>query len=346
MKKRASQTKVEKQSQGSTGPERIKMMIIAAGDKAPASVRPYIAHVATVVAMLMTFWDLASPYCVMICGHAQTLYEVVPEDILYAFFGLMLCFFGGTFAATIAAIEAFRMTGWEQTRSNMLSLYEDFKTIKAAHDADEQKDDNNDGVRDVSQRSASELLARKVHVALVSIKEPEKINNALMGIASSCLSVVAVLRVEFAKTVTLAVSIGNSMRAIAEQFAVPVLNKVVPESYRHWVPTVINYVCKTIAIAFAWYIQKVISAFHSGIRGGLMFSRRLMDYANKQGYIKINHEESFIDEIVGWGLAAIGVWFQVRYGFTLPFPLNLLLLPVSILEWFIIWVVSDSSTTA
>jgi len=162
-----------------------------------------------------------------------------------------------------------------------------------------------------------------------------------MGIASSCMSVIAVLRVEFAKTVTLAISIGNTMQNMAEAIVLPLLTQAVPSQYHHWIPTLINYVCKSIAIAIAWYIQKVISAFHSGFKGGLMCSRNLLVYCNKKGYLNIKHEDTNLDEIAGWALATLGVYFQIRFGFTLPFPFNIILLPFTILEMVIIWAVSD-----
>jgi len=74
-----------------------------------------------------------------------------------------------------------------------------------------------------------------------------------------------------------------------------------------------------------------------------MVSRNLMIYGNKRGWLHLKHEETNLDETVGWALAAIGVYFQVRYGFSLPFPFNILLFPLTFLEWVIIWAVSDSS---
>jgi len=318
-------------------------MIIAASEKAPVSVRPYILHIATAVSYGLMVWEVACPYCLVAWDKGSAFYHSLPEDILLAILGLLLCFFGGTFSALIAAIEAFRLTGWETTRDCCQSLYDDYKKVKEAYIEDEKKDENNDGVEDTKQLSASELLARKAHLVLVNIKEPEKVNKAIMGITSSCMSVVAVLRVEFAKTITLAVSIGNTMQNAAETFALPFLQKVVPAQYQHWLPTAINYVCKSIAIAIAWYIQKVISAFHSGVKGGLLFSRSMMNYGNKKGYINIKHEDTNMDEIAGWALAAIGVYFQVSYGFALPFPFNILFFPITVAEWAIIWIVSDAS---
>lgn len=85
----------------------------------------------------------------------------------------------------------------------------------------------------------------------------------------------------------------------------------------------------------------MLSAFHSAIRGGLMLARNLMEYSTVMGYYKINHEESMLDEALGYGIALLGLFFQLSYGFGLPFPLNILLLPFRIAEWALIWLVSN-----
>ena len=39
-----------------------------------------------------------------------------------------------------------------------------------------------------------------------------------------------------------------------------------------------------------------------------------------------------MDEIVGWTVAAVGLYFQFSNGMALPFPFNILLLPLTIVE--------------
>ena len=45
--------------------------------------------------------------------------------------------------------------------------------------------------------------------------------------------------------------------------------------------------------------------------------------------------DSYIDEAIGYTLGAIGFYFQITNGFALQFPLNLILLPLSIVEWLL-----------
>jgi hypothetical protein len=93
-------------------------------------------------------------------------------------------------------------------------------------------------------------------------------------------------------------------------------------------------------VSIAWTVQRILSAFHSAIRGGLMFARNIMEYLSEMGYYKVNHEDSLMDEAVGYGLAIVGLYFQLAFGFGLPFPLNILLFPFRIAEYLLIWLVN------
>jgi hypothetical protein len=44
--------------------------------------------------------------------------------------------------------------------------------------------------------------------------------------------------------------------------------------------------------------------------------------------------------MVGYGLALVGLVFQLTSGFALPFPLNILLFPVTLLEYVLVWLVA------
>lgn len=71
-----------------------------------------------------------------------------------------------------------------------------------------------------------------------------------------------------------------------------------------------------------------------------MCSRNVLEYLSKMKLIHINPDESYLDEIVGYALAAVGLYFQLSMGFRVPFPLNVLLFPFSCMEYFLIWTVS------
>jgi hypothetical protein len=90
----------------------------------------------------------------------------------------------------------------------------------------------------------------------------------------------------------------------------------------------------------AWTVQRVISALHSAMRGGLMLSRNLLQYLHEMNILHINAETSVLDEVAGYALAALGLYFQLSYGFSLPFPLNVLLFPFTLLEYLLLAMIS------
>ena len=101
-----------------------------------------------------------------------------------------------------------------------------------------------------------------------------------------------------------------------------------------WSHTIVRFSVKLIAVTIAWMLSRVITAVHSAIRGGLLFSRSLLTYVNDRGYYKIpNLDDTILDEAIGGVLACIGVYTQLNNGFALPFPLNFVLMPLTIVEY-------------
>ena len=100
----------------------------------------------------------------------------------------------------------------------------------------------------------------------------------------------------------------------------------------------LNRLTKGIGVSIAWYIQSVISAFTSALEGGLIVSRTLMRIGRKRGFNFIPPEnETVIDEISSYVIAGLGFFFQVRLGFQVPYPLNLILWPFGLAETWIRW---------
>jgi hypothetical protein len=96
----------------------------------------------------------------------------------------------------------------------------------------------------------------------------------------------------------------------------------------------------SLLVSVAWTVQRIISAFHSAMRGGLMCARNFMLYLSEMKVLKIDPEVTMLDELAGYGLAALGLYFQLSYGFSLPFPLNVLLFPFTVMEYLLIAMIS------
>lgn len=239
----------------------------------------------------------------------------------------------------IAAVEAYRMVGYESSLKCIRDLTDDFGKFIQASKQDDEKDDNDDGIADVLQISKKELAQRKILLFLKTV-DPKRVTEALAGLNAGFLAVVATLKLQFAKAITLGQAIGSIVEKPANIYALPILHALLPEDYKRWAQPIISYGVKSTAISIAWFVQRIMSAFHSAIRGGHMFSKNVFEYLSKMGYVQIKQEDTYLDEIIGYSVAVIGLWFQLSLGFSLPFPLNLLLLPFRALEWWLIWIVS------
>ena len=55
--------------------------------------------------------------------------------------------------------------------------------------------------------------------------------------------------------------------------------------------------------------------------------------------------ESYLDEAIAYPLACVGLGTQLYYGFRLAFPLNLVLLPLTVVEWILEWQVVFGTPT-
>lgn len=57
--------------------------------------------------------------------------------------------------------------------------------------------------------------------------------------------------------------------------------------------------------------------------------------------LTLSNSRRYIDEVAGFVLAAIGLYFQLTHGFSVPFLFELVLWPLSIIEWVIEYTVSS-----
>jgi len=315
---------------------RYTKMIEEASAKAPPKFQPYVKQAAPFVATAIVGFQIALPYVIQFITLVQGFVAKLPENVIFASVGFLICFFGGVFPATIAAFEAWSLCGGNEAIACCKAIFKELKAGQEASEQDDKKDDDNDGKADVDQLSGKALLARKADVALKTL-DPNTVSTAVSSIYTGWIGVMAALRIQFARTVTLANVVGEKMYLVTKM-AEPSIEAVVPEEYHKWVPTLLQWTCKAIAISIAWWVQRVISAIHSAIRGGLMFSKYLCEVLKEKG-VDIPYEEY----IIGWAVAGCGLCFQIACGFGVPFPLNLILWPLNVVEWFIIYNVSSGS---
>jgi len=331
-----------------TGPtvgQQAERYVVAFSEKIPKNFEkavPYVVKAAPIVGMIVDLIHKSIPYLIQAWKKLEQIRkELAPyklELLLPSFIGFIMCFFGGTFVTLISAFEAYRMSAWPHTYQCLISLHEDFMLFQEANKDDDVKDDDNDGVPDVLQISNEALLQRKLLLFLKTV-DPKRITDAIKGINGGMLAVIATLKLQFAKAITLGSSIAEGMKVPAKTLVVPLVTAALPDDYKRWGETIVFFQIDSIAISIAWTLQRVISAVHSALVGGLLISRNMLVYLAEMKIVNINHEETYLDELVGYGLTALGLFFQLTFGFGLPFPLNVLLFPFSVMEWFLVRVV-------
>jgi len=279
---------------------------------------------------------------------AYTIYSFLPTNVLTAIFGLALCFFGGTYVASIAAIEAFRQLGGKQLYGDLQLVLDEIKNVQYENAKDDLEDKDGDGVFDVDQITASELAQRKTLLVMRSITKPSRLQNAAGSLWTAYIAVLATLRLEFARTTAFAIGIVEIIKYPAVRTLSPlllaVLSKELPSTgSKAWSVTIVESALTLIAVAFAWYLQMVISALYSGLRGGRLFADAVCEILIEKGWMEklpfvsvpFKADESYLDELLGYSMAAFGFLFQLVSGFGLPFPLNIIFLPLTLIEWFL-----------
>jgi len=319
---------------------RFQKLISASTSSAPPALVPYIKKCEPVLAVTIWFFSKIIPFYVKAYEYLETFLEYVPTDLLTAILGLIVCFFGGMFPTLIAAVEAWNVAGGEMATAALKTVIDQVRRVRMANKKDDDVDADGDGIADVDQISGNDLLKRKTHLVLTSV-EPKVLESAMQGVYCGWVGCLATLKLQFAKVIALGAAIGKILQKPAEIFLVPIMTRLMPSEYHPWIEVIIGTACKSIAVSIAWAIQRVISAFHSAIRGGLMASRGFMRYAKEKGFIDIDPDESWADEAAGWTLAVMGFYFQFQMSFALPWILSLVLWPFSMCEWYIVWTISS-----
>lgn len=277
------------------------------------------------------------------------IYTVLPINILQMIFGAGLCFFGGTYFATIAAIEAFRQFGgellWEQLKIVWTAAGE--AQIAVAADAKVDKDGNN--IPDVEEMNVNDRLTHTAKVSMMAVKDPMAMQKALTFLWTTWLSVLAVLKFQFAKTVTLCLGIAEMLELPICRVLGPVIAMALGPDLNHWCFAIISITVKIIAVVIAAYVQAIISAFYSGLRGGKMFAEGFINVLAQQGIMdkctcvakdangKFDPDASYLDECLAYPLAAAGFYWQFTNAFLLPFPWSIIMLPLTIVDWILKW---------
>mmetsp|Transcript_7093 Transcript_7093/g.15153 ORF Transcript_7093/g.15153 Transcript_7093/m.15153 type:complete len:370 (+) Transcript_7093:42-1151(+) len=290
---------------------------------------------------LLAVMEALEPVIIVICKALKWVWVKArpfhPEEFLPAAYGLVMVFFGGAYMLTLAAVEAFRIFGWEKLKVHLVVLYENAKVAYEAHKEDEQVDEDGDGVADVKQiTSKRELFARKVKLVLRTI-DPDSVSGAIAGLAQGWFAVLATLRLQFAQAITLGVTIGELGERVTGRLLRKVGYVLMPDEYDKWVPAIVSYSWRLFGIWFSLMIQRGISAFYSSMRGAELFLWGTLTYLVRRRVLSRTHVEpgTVAFTVLITLIGGFGFYWQLIHFFQLPFPLNILFFPLTLVEWFI-----------
>eukprot|EP00439_Symbiodinium_sp_Y106_P086337 s158_g32.t1 len=260
---------------------------------------------------------------------------------LQAATGLVLCFFGGTFVALFAAVEAFRKMGFQRLQVEVQYIIDQAALVEAASEADDLKDENADGIADVDQMDARQLLRQKLHVAMMSIEDPQRLEAAVSSLWAACLGALATLKLQFAQTVAYALAFAEMLKLPALRLLAPALSSLLGKELQHWVETILEVLLKAVLILTVWLVAKAQGAVYACLRGGTMFGVAFLKILEERGVLRrlcnkpFDPESSYLDEILGFSMAALGFYWQLSSSFLVPWPMSWLLWPLTALETFL-----------
>ncbi|GAB5365422.1 hypothetical protein AAMO2058_001056600 [Amorphochlora amoebiformis] len=299
-----------------------------------ATSKPYIPAIAAFLrAIGVLFYDLYSFTMPVIYQNSNPQIKAC----LIAFIGIVMVFFGGSFMFLIAAVEAYRISGWEKTAKFIRDLYRNYREVENEDLMDDARlaSTNKRGQSKEANMTDEDYLNHKVALIL-SVVRPQQVIDACSGISAGFFAVIATIRIKFAEAVTLGVSIGQMF----EKFAVVTLVSELEDlfgKYKNWVRPIISYICRLIGISFAYSLYRIRTEFHSATRGGHLIMYAIGELS---GLYKIGIDEKDSKMLVQIHLlklliGIIGLISQLRFGYDVYFPLNILLAPALFADWLL-----------
>jgi hypothetical protein len=182
----------------------------------------------------------AIPLCIKAGKVANTVWSHLDQDLVDSIVGFVFCFFGGLYPTLFSAIQAAEQGGRAKLVEAIGDLAEEAAIILEQSRKDDKVDADGDGKADVDQLSSREFVERKTLLVLQKM-DPKKVDTALSNIYSVWMCVMAVLSIQFARTVQMANSIAEFMEQPVNRFVAPVIMAATPDKYDKWVPVVLGW---------------------------------------------------------------------------------------------------------
>jgi len=169
---------------------------------------------------------------------------------------------------------------------------------------------------------------------------PTKLQEALSGIYTGLVGVLATLRLQFARTITLGSTIGEVIAPPAIKFLHPIIAAIIPKDYHKWIDVILSYAARSIGVTIAWTLHRIVSTVHSAMRGSQAFCAAFARWTEKRGWTMLAN--GYWDEVFVAICAVLGFYVQIRSWFTLPWLLYIPLFPIVFTERVLTYLVGLS----
>eukprot|EP00618_Florenciella_parvula_P032624 CAMPEP_0119468940 /NCGR_PEP_ID=MMETSP1344-20130328/2482_1 /TAXON_ID=236787 /ORGANISM="Florenciella parvula, Strain CCMP2471" /LENGTH=344 /DNA_ID=CAMNT_0007501457 /DNA_START=36 /DNA_END=1070 /DNA_ORIENTATION=- len=308
-------------------------LLTGLGEKAPESIRPFALKCAPGAVKIWELVEKLIPLIMLAYAKCLELYEKIkpyhPDDLVPCFVGLAMCFFGGEFPMLIATVVAVKVTGsGKAIKGSVMAIWSEAEKVINEEVKDEKEHAGDEGEKPKPQ----EVLTRKAMVALKVI-DPQMLGNSMTALTTALLAVIASLKLTFARSLSLGSAIGDILSKPALRYGTPIMKTYLDDDYHKWIEPSIAYACRAVAMSVAFWVQQMISAVHSAIQGGQLFTASLCRYLRKYGISTFDPDTSNLDELAGYAVAVLGLGWQLFY--STPTLLGLVLLPLTICEYAI-----------
>ena len=229
--------------------------VVAVVDAVVVAAAPYADKAMTLAEDAVA---VAAPVARRVYGVATA--RVTREGLTIAT-GLFVCLFGGSFVRLIAVAEALHVTGAYATAAAALAELREHVEVVAEAEKTDGRRKSMAVLR--KERQYKRIASRKISVYASAIRNPAALTASLASLWSAAATVAAALRITFARTLVLGVSVAATVSPAMRRDFAPAVAATLKPMHRQWAPTIIDVCVRAVCVAVAWRLQRGISAFNS-----------------------------------------------------------------------------------
>lgn len=252
------------------------------------------------------------------------------DDFVPMLVGLSICFFGGYFTMLIAVFETVRLLCWDELKASFGVLKRNYEVAREQSRKDDKVDADGNGIPDVQEMAMEKLFSRKVALFVKSVNM-EEVRTAGRTLITAVFSVVASLRIKMAQSLTMA---GSFINTVKEQVPLErIINDALPPEQQKWSGFIADSIFGFMTMLLATTLRGAIGPVQCASRGASVFVRNAIKLAKEKGLMEDNITmESQKARAMVTMVAVLGFSWQMSNRGSIPFPLNVFLFPLSLLE--------------